>query len=85
MPRYKIVVVDSEKYAKRFPNSDSTIGAIHTEMASECPLGISNCRNCGDSTIPCAGEGHCSGCGIMHGIAPDSVLMTNGLRLVEAA
>lgn len=62
------------------------VGTLHTEMDSECPEGRPNCRDCGDPTHAeaCQAAGHCPHCGTRHGIAPDRVLVDNGLRL-EAA
>jgi len=83
--RYKIIVADSKKHAARFPGMDHTIGTVHTIVESECPSGLSNCRNCGDNNIECVVIGddvHCKQCGVDHGIAPDSILSENGLVLV---
>lgn len=60
-------------------------GFIHTEVDSECPEGLPNCRNCGDPNYKqsCKEAGHCSDCGTRHGIAPDSVLAKNGFKLEQ--
>jgi len=60
-------------------------GDLHTHIAEECPLGLPNCRNCGDPEFAetCAAAGHCPDCGTKHGIAPDAVVAANGFELVE--
>lgn len=60
-------------------------GTIHTEVDSECPNGLPNCRNCGDPEFEesCESQNHCPDCGTKHGVAPNSVLLKNGYKLVE--
>jgi hypothetical protein len=60
-------------------------GSLWTHMATECPDGMPNCRNCGDPAFAetCKRDGHCPYCGTRHGIAPDSVVVAAGVTLVE--
>lgn len=60
-------------------------GDLHTSADSECPLGLPNCRNCGDPAhaAACRAAGHCQLCGTAHGIAPDAYLAASGVSLVE--
>lgn len=99
MPKFKIVVDDEEmahranQYAYRLhPKAKidglekRPKGTVHTEMDSDCPEGLPNCRNCGDPVheTSCRAQGHCPQCGTAHGIAPESRLAENGYKL-EAA
>jgi hypothetical protein len=61
-------------------------GDLHTEMDSECPDGLPNCRNCGDPAYAdaCRLAGHCEHCGTRHGIAPDATVKANGYALEDA-
>lgn len=74
-----------EGAVRRFIGGERKAGDVHTEMDSECPAGLPNCRNCGDPAFrdQCAREGHCPHCGTRHGIAPDSVIAANGYELVQ--
>ena len=98
MPRYKIIIDDEDKAHEAFVNSyrlhkkiqnqlkespKRIKGTIHTEMNSDCPEGLINCRNCGDPEFygSCLSNGHCQDCGTKHGIAPDSILLANGYKL----
>jgi len=60
-------------------------GTVHTICDEECPDGNSNCRNCGDPEFRalCRASGHCKYCGISHGIAPTSVMVSSGYTLVK--
>jgi predicted Zn-ribbon and HTH transcriptional regulator len=91
----KIIVFDEESYFEfekwmyRFhPHKRISkvhkVGHVHAEMNVECPDGGKNCRNCGDPEFKeqCSSLGHCPNCGTSHGIAPNSVLIKNGLKLV---
>ena len=89
MPRYAIVVHDLKKHREYHAKSGARsvhnfdVGHVHTEMDDECPLGLPNCRNCGDPAYAerCKEAGHCPDCGTKHGIAPESVLEKHGFKL----
>ena len=63
------------------------VGSLWTHLATECPDGKPNCRNCGDPAFAesCQRDGHCLHCGTCHGVAPDSVLAASGLVVQEIA
>lgn len=52
-------------------------------LATECPEGKPNCRNCGDPAHEdtCRAAGHCPNCGRSHGMASDATLAKHGYRL----
>jgi hypothetical protein len=65
--------------------SPKQAGDLHTHIDEDCPMGLPNCRNCGDPdhAADCASKGHCPDCGTKHGIAPSSVVAANGFELIE--
>ena len=67
----------------RFPYGPRPAGTVHDEASSECPDGLPNCRNCGDSAYAetCKASGHCPNCGTNHGLAPDAVVSAHGYEL----
>lgn len=91
MPKYQIVIDDADtafagERARGHAHAKRAKGTIHAEaVASECPEGRPNCRNCGDPAhaAHCQAKGHCPDCGTKHGIAPDAVVKKNGYILVE--
>jgi hypothetical protein len=97
--KYKLVIDDVDKAHetfvdsyKNFPHVQQRVkngpkrqlGTVHTTAESDCPVGMPNCRNCGDPNYKeqCSAAGHCPDCGTKHGIAPDSVINASGYKLV---
>ena len=73
-----------ERLVDERAGSKRDVGVVHAEaVASECPDGLPNCRNCGDPAhvTTCRAAGHCPECGTKHGIAPTSVLVAHGFAL----
>lgn len=73
--------------AEQHAGAPRPIGTVHAALATECPEGRPNCRDCGDPAhaAACQAAGHCPDCGTKHGVAPDSVLLAHGYALEPEA
>lgn len=73
-----------ERRVREIVGPKRSAGDLHAALATECPDGLPNCRNCGDPdhASTCAAAGHCPSCGTKHGVAPDRIVTANGYAVV---